>query len=201
MVTWGRRCWLGWGAPIRFTRGVGLTEFGAGSYIRYSNVAYRGTQVNRISVENLERPVEITHLLCSADAVTGEMRHAGSSIAWSGEIVVWEEWLLDFDGMFDGGNIWRVDRDSNANHYLTASQAPERPEVASSPQPSAFKTDAGHEGVQKSSTYPSGSPSRLIWRLHTALEEGTAYVGVDHETSLRITSLLDASSSKARTLF
>ena len=57
-------------------------------------------------VKNLERPVRVTHLLCSGDEETDKMKYAEKFNA-RGEAkihLVWEEWFwdsLDFGGRFD----------------------------------------------------------------------------------------------------
>lgn len=66
--------------------------------------ADRQKQINRlitynkgIFVENIERPVKVTHLLCSGDEKTGKMKYA-EKFNKSGEAdikLVWEEWFWD----------------------------------------------------------------------------------------------------------
>jgi len=72
----------------------------------------RRTQINKLLthlggtyVKNLERPVKVTHLLCSGDEETDKMRYAekfnkrGEAQIW----LVWEEWFWDsieFGGRF-----------------------------------------------------------------------------------------------------
>ena len=61
-------------------------------------------QINRlvthnrgIFVENIERPVKVTHLLCSGDEKTEKMKYA-EKFNKSGEAhikLVWEEWFWD----------------------------------------------------------------------------------------------------------
>lgn len=66
-------------------------------------VAKHGGQFLR----NLERPVRVTHLLCSGDAETEKMRYA-EKFNKSGEahiFLVWEEWFwdaIDFHGELCG---------------------------------------------------------------------------------------------------
>ena len=73
----------------------------------------RRTQINKFLVanegtylKNLERPVKVTHLLCSGDEETEKMRYA-EKFNSRGEAkihLVWEEWFwdsLDFGGRFD----------------------------------------------------------------------------------------------------
>ncbi|KAF9230965.1 hypothetical protein BU15DRAFT_91011 [Melanogaster broomeanus] len=73
----------------------------------------RRTQINSILtaqqgvyVKNIERPVRVTHLLCSGDIVTDKMRYA-ERFNKRGEAnihLVWEEWFwdcLEFGGRFD----------------------------------------------------------------------------------------------------
>jgi hypothetical protein len=69
-------------------------------------------------VKNIERPVKVTHLLCSGDEETEKMRYA-EKFNKKGEskiCMVWEEWFwdsLDFGGVqftftltFDGDGLW-----------------------------------------------------------------------------------------------
>ncbi|KAK7436714.1 protein kinase activating protein dpb11 [Stygiomarasmius scandens] len=73
----------------------------------------RRTQINNLVTQhggtylkNLERPVRVTHLLCSGDEETDKMRYA-QKFNKTGEAdikVVWEEWFwdsLEFGGRFD----------------------------------------------------------------------------------------------------
>ena len=73
----------------------------------------RRTKINNLLVanegtylKNLERPVRVTHLLCSGDEETEKMRYA-EKFNSRGEAkihLVWEEWFwdsLDFGGRFD----------------------------------------------------------------------------------------------------
>ncbi|TFK34587.1 hypothetical protein BDQ12DRAFT_726811 [Crucibulum laeve] len=99
----------------------------------------RRTQINKMVIthggaylKNLERPVKVTHLLCSGDEETDKMRYA-QKFNDRGEAqihIVWEEWFwdsLDFGGRFDEAK-YRVDH-----------PRPERKskpeEVAASPAP------------------------------------------------------------------
>lgn len=75
----------------------------------------RRTQIHRLVTEhggtyvkNLERPVRVTHLLCSGEEETDKMRYA-EKFNSTGEakppiLLVWEEWFwdsLEFGGRFD----------------------------------------------------------------------------------------------------
>jgi DNA replication regulator DPB11 len=75
----------------------------------------RRTQISKLVtahdghyLKNLERPVKVTHLLCSGDEETDKMRYA-EKFNGRGEArihLVWEEWFwdsLDFGGRFDEG--------------------------------------------------------------------------------------------------
>ena len=55
-------------------------------------------------VENLERPVRVTHLLCTGDDVTEKMKYARkfNERREANIKLVWEEWL--FDSLGHGGN-------------------------------------------------------------------------------------------------
>lgn len=76
----------------------------------------RRTQINKLVthqggtyVENLERPVKVTHLVCSGDEVTEKMLYA-EKFNKKGEaniFLVWEEWFwdsLEFGGRFEEAN-------------------------------------------------------------------------------------------------
>jgi len=70
----------------------------------------RRVEINRLVthhggtyVKNLERPVKVTHLLCSGDEETEKMRYAEKFNNHKEAIIrlVWEEWFwdsLDFGG-------------------------------------------------------------------------------------------------------
>lgn len=73
----------------------------------------RRTQINKLVthqggtyIKNLERPVKVTHLLCSGDEETEKMRYA-EKFNKKGEaniFLVWEEWFwdsLEFGGRFE----------------------------------------------------------------------------------------------------
>ncbi|KAG6853350.1 hypothetical protein C0991_005081, partial [Blastosporella zonata] len=77
------------------------------------NAITRRTQINKLLTEhggvylkNLERPVRVTHLLCSGDEETDKMRYAEkfNSKGEANVHLVWEEWFwdsLEFGGRFD----------------------------------------------------------------------------------------------------
>jgi len=68
------------------------------------------TQQDGVYVKNLERPVKVTHLLCSGDEETDKMRYANKFNA-RGEAsirLVWEEWF--WDSLEFGGRI-------STNHF------------------------------------------------------------------------------------
>ncbi|KAF5379657.1 hypothetical protein D9615_005773 [Tricholomella constricta] len=100
----------------------------------------RRTQINKlltahggVYLKNLERPVKVTHLLCSGDEETDKMRYAEkfNSRGEANVHLVWEEWFwdsLEFGGRFD------------EEKYQVRRPRPERkslPEAASSPPPSS----------------------------------------------------------------
>ncbi|KAH7884859.1 hypothetical protein F5I97DRAFT_1892879 [Phlebopus sp. FC_14] len=130
----------------------------------------RRTEINRIVtaqqgtyVKNLERPVKVTHLLCSGDTETDKMRYA-EKFNKRGEAnihLVWEEWFWDcveFGGRFDerkyqvsrprperkslhdslGSSIPVQDSapGSNRNSEAPVSNSPQ-PEPSKAPQPPA----------------------------------------------------------------
>ena len=64
----------------------------------------RQKQINRlitynegIFVENIERPVKVTHLLCSGDEKTEKMKYAEkfNKLGEANIKLVWEEWFWD----------------------------------------------------------------------------------------------------------
>jgi len=79
--------------------------------------ADRETQINRlvthnkgIFVRNIERPVKVTHLLCSGDEKTEKMKYA-EKFNEKGEAniqLVWEEWF--WDCIHFGGTIFAYSR-------------------------------------------------------------------------------------------
>ncbi|KAF9459055.1 hypothetical protein BDZ94DRAFT_1300839 [Collybia nuda] len=98
------------------------------------------TQINKlltehqgVYVKNLERPVRVTHLLCSGDEETDKMRYAEkfNSKGEANVHLVWEEWFwdsLEYGGRFD------------EQRYQVRRPRPERKsllEQASSPPPSS----------------------------------------------------------------
>ncbi|TFK73235.1 hypothetical protein BDN72DRAFT_956649 [Pluteus cervinus] len=96
-------------------------------------------------LKNLERPVRVTHLLCSGDEETDKLRYA-AKFNERGEAnihIVWEEWFwdsLEFGGRFD------------ESLYHIRNPRPERrnPEPATSPPPSS---------LGPSDTSPSKNPT------------------------------------------
>jgi DNA replication regulator DPB11 len=68
------------------------------------------TEQKGVYVKNIERPVKVTHLLCSGDEDTEKMKYA-KKFNERGEAdikLVWEEWFWDcliFGGTFHSQNI------------------------------------------------------------------------------------------------
>ncbi|KAJ3570667.1 hypothetical protein NP233_g4252 [Leucocoprinus birnbaumii] len=104
----------------------------------------RRVEINRLVtknggtyVKNIERPVKVTHLLCSGDEETEKMRYAEKFNQRKEAVIhlVWEEWFwdsLDFGGRFD------------ETRYEVSRPRPERKaplEAASSPPPSDFPSE------------------------------------------------------------
>ncbi|KAG5636707.1 hypothetical protein H0H81_007103 [Sphagnurus paluster] len=111
------------------------------------NEITRRTQINKlvtqhggVYVKNLERPVKVTHLLCSGDEETEKMRYAEKFNA-RGEAnvhLVWEEWFwdsLEFGGRFDEETYQvRRPRPERKSLLETASSPPASSVAQSDPQ-------------------------------------------------------------------
>ncbi|GLB44782.1 putative twin BRCT domain containing protein [Lyophyllum shimeji] len=111
----------------------------------------RRTQIHKyltsnggVYMKNLERPVKVTHLLCSGDEETDKMRYA-EKFNGRGEAnvhLVWEEWFwdsLEFGGRFD------------EEKYQVRHPRPERkslPEASSPPPSSAVLSEQQEETAQ-----------------------------------------------------
>ncbi|KAL0945523.1 hypothetical protein HGRIS_001005 [Hohenbuehelia grisea] len=88
--------------------GVVLCPSGITSITQRTQINKRLTAQGGTYVKNLERPVKVTHLLCSGDEETDKMHYA-EKFNRTGEAVpeiklVWEEWFwdsLEFGGRFD----------------------------------------------------------------------------------------------------
>lgn len=82
----------------------GITDITRRTQINKALTAHQG-----IYVKNLERPVKVTHLLCSGDGETDKMRYA-EKFNRGGEAqihLVWEEWFWD-SLEFGGEEFWRT---------------------------------------------------------------------------------------------
>ncbi|KAF9007398.1 hypothetical protein BDQ17DRAFT_1237797 [Cyathus striatus] len=88
--------------------GVILCPSGIQDITRRTQIHKLITQHEGQYLKNLERPIKVTHLLCSGDEVTEKMRYA-EKFNERGEAriyLVWEEWFwdsLDFGGRFEEG--------------------------------------------------------------------------------------------------
>lgn len=77
--------------------GVVLSLSGVEDVNRRAEINRRLTAQQGVYVKNLERPVKVTHLLCSGDVETDKMRYA-AKFNQKGEAnihLVWEEWFWD----------------------------------------------------------------------------------------------------------
>ncbi|KAG6919626.1 hypothetical protein DXG01_003490 [Tephrocybe rancida] len=86
--------------------GVILCPSGINDITRRTQINKLLTQHGGIYLKNLERPVRVTHLLCSGDEETDKMRYAEkfNSRGEANVHLVWEEWFwdsLEFGGRFD----------------------------------------------------------------------------------------------------
>ncbi|KXN83795.1 S-M checkpoint control protein rad4 [Leucoagaricus sp. SymC.cos] len=102
------------------------------------------TQNGGTYVKNLERPVRVTHLLCSGDEETEKMRYAEKFNKRKEAVIhlLWEEWFwdsLEFGGRFD------------ETRYEVSRPRPERKAlqdvVASSPPPSDLPSEMNETSV------------------------------------------------------
>ncbi|KAI6143841.1 hypothetical protein EDD17DRAFT_1421986, partial [Pisolithus thermaeus] len=86
--------------------GVILSMSGIDDADRCAEISRLFTAEQGVYVKNIERPVKVTHLLCSGDVETDKMRYA-ERFNQRGEAsihLVWEEWFwdcLEFGGKFD----------------------------------------------------------------------------------------------------
>ncbi|KAH9481897.1 DNA topoisomerase 2-binding protein 1-A [Psilocybe cubensis] len=113
----------------------------------------RRTQISKLVqahqgeyLKNLERPVRVTHLLCSGDEETEKMKYA-EKFNSRGEAkihLVWEEWFwdsIDFGGRFDEAK------------YQVSLPRPERKALqrSSPPPPTSFDVPSQHDEIPSSS--------------------------------------------------
>ncbi|KIJ62945.1 hypothetical protein HYDPIDRAFT_93593 [Hydnomerulius pinastri MD-312] len=138
------------------------------------------TEVNRIVtaqqgtyVKNLERPVKVTHLLCSGDTETDKMRYA-EKFNQRGEAnihLVWEEWFwdcLEFGGRFDERK-YQVSRPRPERKPLLENSAP------GSHRGSAIPVDNVPQlQPQPSKSLPPAPNFPVIANLPTELDEEEA---------------------------
>jgi DNA replication regulator DPB11 len=77
--------------------GVVLSLSGIDDIVRRTQINKLVTQQQGVYVKNLERPVKVTHLLCSGNEETDKMRYA-EKFNNRGEAnihIIWEEWFWD----------------------------------------------------------------------------------------------------------
>ncbi|KAJ3511371.1 hypothetical protein NLJ89_g4136 [Agrocybe chaxingu] len=145
----------------------------------------RRTQISKLVVAHegqyvsaLERPVKVTHLLCSGDEETDKMRYA-EKFNSRGEAkihLVWEEWFWDsieFGGRFDEAT------------YQVRRPRPERktlPEVHTSPPPSS--DIASHDETLSSG--PSKPSQRVPKNTVEETEEEPAFMNVLPAVTLQL---------------
>ncbi|KAF8337796.1 hypothetical protein F5887DRAFT_1137752 [Amanita rubescens] len=128
--------------------GVVLSFSGTTNSERQTEITRKLKQDDGTYLENLERPVKITHILCSGDEETAKMRYA-RRFNQRGEAnihLVWEEWFwdsLEFGGRF------------NEVEYNVEKPRPQRrmPVVDESPSPHSAMHDSSSKQM------PSRVPS------------------------------------------
>ncbi|CAA7267493.1 unnamed protein product [Cyclocybe aegerita] len=151
----------------------GITDILRRTQISKLVVAHEGQYVSA-----LERPVKVTHLLCSGDEETDKMRYA-EKFNGRGEAkihLVWEEWFWDsieFGGRFDEAT------------YQVRRPRPERktlPEVHTSPPPSSDV--ASHDETLSSG--PSKPLPRVPKNTTEEQEEEPAFMNVLPAVTLQL---------------
>ncbi|KAF9525812.1 hypothetical protein CPB83DRAFT_858926 [Crepidotus variabilis] len=156
----------------------------------------RRTRISRLVVQHqgvyatkLERPVKVTHLLCSGDEETDKMRYA-EKFNGRGEAkihLVWEEWFWDsvnFGGRFD------------ETKYGVKRPRPEprtQPET-STPNPASSEVSSQHDQAFPSSSAPQVSEPQSNKGNHTAddalPEDEQAFTNVLPAVTLQLWSTL-----------
>ncbi|KAG6900650.1 hypothetical protein C0993_006754 [Termitomyces sp. T159_Od127] len=86
--------------------GVVICPSGIGELVRRTQINKLVTEHGGVYLKNLERPVRVTHLLCSGEQETDKMKYAEkfNSRGEANVHLVWEEWFwdsLEFGGRFD----------------------------------------------------------------------------------------------------
>ncbi|KAF9483199.1 hypothetical protein BDN70DRAFT_874071 [Pholiota conissans] len=148
----------------------------------------RRTQINKLVrqhdgayLKDLERPVRVTHLLCSGDEDTEKMKYAEKFNA-RGEAqihLVWEEWFwdsLDFGGRFDEAT------------YQVRRPRPERkklPEARSSPPPPSSTVPSSQHDECPSPSYKP-KPQQSAQANADGDEEEPAFVNVLPDVMLQL---------------
>ncbi|KAF8834783.1 hypothetical protein BDN67DRAFT_959642 [Paxillus ammoniavirescens] len=126
-----------------------------------------------VYVKNLERPVKVTHLLCSGDTVTDKMKYA-EKFNKRGEAnihLVWEEWFwdcLEFGGRFDERKyqVSRPRPERKSLHERPAFSIPVQDSIPGSHSGSAIPVD-----ISKSHPSAPAPNFPIITDLPTDLDE------------------------------
>ncbi|KAL4066709.1 hypothetical protein J3A83DRAFT_4259044 [Scleroderma citrinum] len=142
----------------------------------------RRTEINRlltaqqgVYLKNLERPVKVTHLLCSGDEETDKMRYA-EKFNQRGEAnihLVWEEWFwdcLEFGGRFDERKYYvnRPRPERRSLHEVPPSTPIAIPDIQKDLDRSSNSLLQAQAGAQ---VPPPRSTFAVINHLSTELEE------------------------------
>ncbi|KAF8271324.1 hypothetical protein EI94DRAFT_1720928 [Lactarius quietus] len=120
------------------------------------------TQHDGKYVKNIERPVRVTHLLCSGDDETDKMRYA-RKFNERGEAdikLVWEEWFwdsLNFGGRFE------------ETPYLVTCPRPERRQLPSLRHPSTKEAEPPRERPQADADAPEEEEIAVARRVPGAM--------------------------------
>ncbi|KAG6871928.1 hypothetical protein C0995_014791 [Termitomyces sp. Mi166 len=121
--------------------GVVLCPSGIDEIVRRTQINQLVTEHGGVYLKNLERPVRVTHLLCSGDQETDKMKYAEkfNSRGEANVHLVWEEWFwdsLEFGGRFDEEKYQvRRPRPERKSPQESASTSPPPTSVAPSVQP------------------------------------------------------------------
>jgi hypothetical protein len=157
-------------------------------------------------LKNLERPVKVTHLLCSGDEETDKMRYA-EKFNSRGEAkihLVWEEWFwdsLDFGGRFDEAKYQvrrpRPERKTVGEgisalliNLYSRMLSMLNNQVSSSPPPPSSELPSQHNEDPSSSASKSNRPPQPQNSLLDEMEDEKAFANVLPDATLLLWSKL-----------
>lgn len=142
--------------------GITLCVSGIEDLDRRTNINRTVSQHCGKYVKNIERPVRVTHLLCSGDDETDKMRYA-RKFNERGEAnikLVWEEWFwdsLNFGGRFE------------ETPYLVTRPRPERRQLLSLRKPCPIEPEPQQEQPQMDADVPEEEEIAVARRVPAAM--------------------------------